>query len=480
LISGAARIIGAFMLPNAFGDAYVYIRDAGVLRSKIVSGTFALTDLYGFWLPLYQFICGLVSVVINQPFYVGKVVSAIFGIGVCLLVFAISLRLTTNRVAALLAFLLIALNPLHILYSASAMTDIPHAFFVLASLYFALDERWILAAVMAALAGLTRMDSWMFLVILPALQLLKERRVSIVGVMILALPPLFWLYISWKARGDPWACFVERKQYMDALLANSPRLAHLSLAGIVRDGSALLISTDLAVLVACFVGAWLTLKQMAASVIARQSENLYQVLRVSAYFFAFLSFLVLAYLTHKQPIIYHRYGLITFALGIPMLPWTYLKVTAQKPQWARRVFVSIVILCTINSSLQLVGCIGFLNQTSAQRAVADYLRTHFQPNDDAHIFSDEGTVLALSGIPPERFLSSSDAPKNREAFRAYLKERHVEYLVFVDKEDSTPAQLFPELKSGVEGEMFRQVMRSRTRFLHTDILVYEVINTSAR
>src|SRR5207253_483102 len=146
-----------------------------------------LTDLYGFWLPLYQFICGLICLIINQPFYVAKVVSAISGIGVCLLVYMISLRLTAHRTAALLAFTLIALNPLHILYSASAMTDVPHAFFVLGSLYFALNRRWVLAALLAALAGLTRMDSWMFLVILPVLQLLKERRVSLLALIILTL-----------------------------------------------------------------------------------------------------------------------------------------------------------------------------------------------------------------------------------------------------------------------------------------------------
>ena len=51
---------GAFFLPNTFGDAYVYIRDIGNLSTKIKAGTFALTDLYGFWLPLYQLISALV------------------------------------------------------------------------------------------------------------------------------------------------------------------------------------------------------------------------------------------------------------------------------------------------------------------------------------------------------------------------------------------------------------------------------------
>src|SRR3989475_4627907 len=137
-VSAIPRILGAFFLPNAFGDAYVYIRDIGTMSTKMRAGAFTFTDLYGFWLPLYQFISALFNVVVGNGFYSGKLVAAVFGVGVCLLVYQVTLQLTAHRTAALLAFLLIALNPLHIFYSASAMTDVPHAFFVLASLYFCL------------------------------------------------------------------------------------------------------------------------------------------------------------------------------------------------------------------------------------------------------------------------------------------------------------------------------------------------------
>src|ERR1041385_2999278 len=86
LVAAAPRILGAFLLPNTFGDAYVYIRDIGNLSTKLRTGTFALTDLYGFWLPCYQFIAALLNVVIGNGFYAGKLVSALFGIGVAILV----------------------------------------------------------------------------------------------------------------------------------------------------------------------------------------------------------------------------------------------------------------------------------------------------------------------------------------------------------------------------------------------------------
>src|ERR1043166_8368715 len=122
VVSALPRILGAFFLPNAFGDAYVYIRDIGTFSTKISNGTFGVTDLFGFWLPLYQFISALLNVAVRNGFYSGKIVSASFGAGSCILVYAIAFRLTYDRRVALATFLLIALNPLHIFYSASAMT----------------------------------------------------------------------------------------------------------------------------------------------------------------------------------------------------------------------------------------------------------------------------------------------------------------------------------------------------------------------
>src|SRR3954469_376580 len=167
LVPSVPRILGAFFLPNAFGDAYVYIQEIGTLSTKISNGSFRLTDLFGFWLPFYQLIAAVLNVFIKNGFYSGKVVAALFGAGTCLFVYLVTKRLTKNDAAALLIFLLIAFNPLHVFYSASAMTDVPHAFFVLACLYFALTSNWIVAALFAALAGFTRVESWMLLALLP-------------------------------------------------------------------------------------------------------------------------------------------------------------------------------------------------------------------------------------------------------------------------------------------------------------------------
>ena len=454
------RILGAFFLPNAFGDAYVYIRDIGAMSAKLRAGTFAITDLYGFWLPLYQFLSAFINVFVGNGFYAGKVVSAVFGIGVCLLIYSITLRVTAHRTAALLAFLVIGLNPLHIFYSASVMTDVPHAFFLLASLYFCFQERWVLAAIFAALAGLTRMESWMFIALIPAIQFSRARRISIAAVAILAIPPLFWLYVSWKATGNWRACFVARREYHDWLFAANPTLAHFSLPHILRDGATLLISADIAVMMGAFVAGWFVIKPLVRR--ARTQEDVRVIVPALIFFFATLGMIAAAYLSGAMPIIFPRYGLILFTLGMPILAWATLMLRSRRPQLARRLLIAVVAILAFDASVQLVGSVGLLNQITAQRAVAYYLHTHFQTDSNARIFCDEGTVQALSGIPPEKFLTSFDAPRDREGFLNYLKEKKVEYLVFVVNQDSTPVRLFPGLESGDYNQSVEPLMNSHT------------------
>src|SRR5260370_18305865 len=151
--------------------------------------------------------------------------------------------MTGDRSGGVSGFVLVALNPLHIVKSASAMTDVPHAFFVLASLYLVLESRWIPAASLAALAGLTRVDSWMLIALIPLIQFFKERRVSPIALAILLMPPLFWFWISWKATGNWLATFETRKHYLDWLLSVNPSFARFSVQHILRDGWLLLSST---------------------------------------------------------------------------------------------------------------------------------------------------------------------------------------------------------------------------------------------
>ncbi|HEV8138437.1 MAG TPA: glycosyltransferase family 39 protein [Pyrinomonadaceae bacterium] len=472
-IAATPRLFGAFFLPNTFGDAYVYIRDIGNLSIKLKTGTLAVTDLYGFWLPLYQFISAVINVIVANGFYTGKIVAALFGVGVCLLVYAITLQLVEHKLAALLAFMLLAFSPLHILTSTSALTDVPHAFFVLAALYFVLRRRWLVAAVFAALAGLTRVESWMLIALIPALQFWKERRVSVGPLIIMLLPPLFWFWVSWKAAGDLLATFKVRQQYHDWLMIQNPALRHFTFAGVTKDTGMFLSGVDIAVLIAAFVAGWLVLRSVASKDRDETGNGrVASIVPPLIFFFPFFALLTIAYLTHQQPIIFPRYGVILFSLGIPILAWTYFAIKKRRPEMSRRVLVGIIVLCALNMSAQLAGGVGELNRYAAQRQVADYLRSHFDRDSGAKIFCDEGTVRALSGLSEDRFLVSANAPRDQDAFVEYLHQNRVEYLVAIQNETSKPEHLFPNSEYGDPIAGYEFITEAHTEFLFTNIHVY--------
>src|SRR5262249_38403261 len=203
------------------------------------------------------------------------------------------------------------------------------------------------------------------------------------------------------------------------------------------------------------------------------SEETQLILPPLVLFFAFLSLLVVAYLTHQQPIIFPRYGLILFKLGLPLLACAFLNVIEKGPRVAPRVLVCIIVICTLDASIELAGAAGTIKQYRAQRAVADYLRAHFAQKTNARIFCDEGTVQALSGIPTERFVTSAAAPKSQSEFFRFLREKEITYLVFIKKQDSVPGQLFPDLESK-EPDGFDLVVHSYSDFLPIDIWLYRV------
>ena len=463
LLAAIPRLFGAFFLPNAFGDAYVYIQEIGTLSTKISNGSFRLTDLFGFWLPFYQLMAALLNVAVKNGFYSGKIVAALFGAGTCLFVYLITQRLTGNHTAALWMFLVIALNPLHIFYSASAMTDVPHACLVLGALYFILSGNCIVAAIFGALAGFTRVESWMLVALIPLLQFIRERRISIVAFLILIIPPVLWFYISWKATGNWLACFVQRQQYHDWLLQMNPAIARFSLINILKDGATLLISTDIAVLVASFAAAWVVIKRAPRLLkTGANRPDAHNLLPPVLVFFAFLALLLVAYVTHQQPIIFPRYGLVLFTLGLPMLAWIFLHIRKRYPESWRKVLLAIIAVLVCDISIQFAGAVGTVNQYRAQRVVADYLREHFDPNSGGRIFCDEGTVRVLSGIPEEHFITSSLA--QRDDSRLEL----VAYLVVADVQGSRFEKLMRRGEApSFDG--FEVVVHSYTSFLPTEI-----------
>jgi len=470
--AGLPRILLAFRLPNPDGDAYAYLETIERMRASLVAGSFSAKTLFSFWLPIYQFICALISVFANHPVYVSKLVSAVCGTGVCALVFLITLRLTANRMISLTVALLVALNPLHMLYSAFSLTEIPHALVVLGSLYAAITGRWTAAAICAAMAGFMRVESWMLIALLPALELLAGRRVSIKLCGLLLIAPVLWLAICWAATGDCLAYFHERSRYVHDIVAAYPHLQTMSPARLWQNAYSLIHSANPVVMLGCVVGTGLLIRHRLVSGLPGASQNSLAVVAVAVFFFAYLSFLVAAFLTGNQPDIWDRYGLIFFAGGLPLAAWTYLKITGGKPRLAVAMAAMVFVVCITETYSQVKDAGEIVRRTSPQLIIANKLQDLYQLDASLRILCDDRVVVRLSEIPPQRFITSSDLPAEPAGILADLSKREVNYIVYQKDDEGSPMSLFTELQDGIQTEHFKLVAPAFTTDWHGRVYLY--------
>ena len=483
LIALGTRLTAAFLLPNPEQDGYSYAEIIARLSSQISEGHLQLVDLFGFWFPLFPLTAAIPNFWIDNSLVTGKVLSALCGAGSCVIVFAIAQRISRSIALGYLAFALIVLNPLHLLYSAACMTDIPSSFLVLASLWSLLRRRWVLAAIFAALAGCVRIEPWALIPLLPLVQFAHEKRISITALIILIIPPLAWLAISHLATGDPFAYFAARARYHANYLDFYPTRHGFALADIRQDVDYFLLGANRIVVLAIIATAMLWILRTA---------RCHRLMPLSwaaplAYAAVLFGFLFLAYVTKRQPVILPRYGLILFPLGLPLLTWL---IGLSIKHWPRSLSVKLVALILIGLCLrETKGQVDTVWKVRADfrahQQIAHALRAAFSqsPNVEQRCFSDDVGVRVLSRLPADRFVRSAFAPasawQDAAVFESYLEENHVTYLVFTKIEDSLPPQVFPHLGSSaqINSEKFQLIAFASSPFA-SDVWLYRLRDTA--
>jgi hypothetical protein len=365
------------------------------------------------------------------------------------LVFAITKKLTPNLWLSFIAFALVLFCPLHLLYSAACMTDVPHLCLVLASVWLIMDERWIGAAVFAALAEAVRIEAWVFVWLIPLLQFLRQRRISIVVVATVLFSPLAWLIISYIATGDFLAYLAERARYHANYLDFYPTRHGYAWADIKTDIDYFFMGANRTV----FTSAIVVMGLSILPAIRRGHRIYWPVVIISSYVIALLGFLIFAYVTKRQPVILPRYSLVIFALGLPLFAWLlHLLGDNWKPRPVAICFMALAVALSMSDWQKQIPIISKVfddfhaHQQVAQR-IAGELQRASDPN--AHGFSDDVAVRVLSGLSPARFARSALAPsaawQDVNDFESYLRQMNVAYLVFTRVEDSLPAKFYPEL-----------------------------------
>ncbi|MDB6148368.1 MAG: hypothetical protein JWO45_2032 [Spartobacteria bacterium] len=447
-IALVSRCCVALILPNAEQDGYSYAEIITRLSGLMASGNFRPADLFGFWLPLFQFVSAILNLFIHNPIVAGKIVNLICGTITCVLVFAITLNLTKSLAYAWLAFALIILNPLHILYSAACMTDIPHSCLVLGSLWFILRKRWIGGALLAALAECVRIEAWALILVLPCLQLIRERRISLIALAILLVPPVAWLAIGRYATGDTFTYFADRARYQASYLEFYPTRHGFTFSDVYRDAIYFLSGANGTVLLAAIIANGIIISRRL--IVSR--DLWWSVIAIGAYGCALFSALLFAYVTKAQPVLFPRYGLIFFVLGLPLFAWLLQVVMNRlKPRrLAELVVVAAIAVLVWQAEAQVPTIFKVLADFHAHKhLIADLLSQFHDATPESRCFSDDAAIHIMSGQPSERFLGSTTVPtrarQSQAEFESYLRDEHVAFLVFARTENSLPVKFYPEL-----------------------------------
>jgi len=475
-VSLGSRLLAAFLLPNAEQDGYSYADKIDLLTKHLAQ--LGWSELYVIRLPLFQLTSAVANVFLHNALLAGKILSGLCGAISCVLVFALTKRLTQSLVWAGIAFALVLTNPLHLLYSAACMTDVPHVCLVLASLWFLLQERWLGAAICAALAGSVRLESWALIPLLPLLQFVRQRRISLFALVLLLLPPLLWLLISYMAKGDPFAYFADRAAYHANYLDFYPTRHGFALADLRTDADYFLLGANEIIFLASLAAIGLTIFQFV-----RQSDRAsWPALSTSAYIAALFGLLLLAYVTKRQPVILPRYSLIFFALGLPLAAWLLQYVLDHCQPRLVIVGAAILLGCfTVGEWRRQIPIITKVRDDfGAHEQICRALKSALpQLEPGACCFSDDVAIRVLSGLPPSRFLRSAIAPaaawREKAVFESYLQEQHGALLVFARIEDSIPPKVLPDLGrvSSADVGKFEFVIMAPSSF-GPDIWLYRV------
>lgn len=195
LVAGALRLALALWTVDAPGDG----PSRALLGWQWLAAPRLVRD--GHWLPLGEVLVGLANLVLPDPLWAARSLSLVTGTASVALLAGLA-RALFGPPAGLPAAALLALLPMHVALSATALVDAPALFFLLLALRLALATaaaaRPVLPlaglALAAGLATGLRYEPWLLVPLLALHQLLATRSLARAGLVLLAVLPMpaFW------------------------------------------------------------------------------------------------------------------------------------------------------------------------------------------------------------------------------------------------------------------------------------------------
>jgi hypothetical protein len=194
-----------------------------------------------------------------------------------------------------------------------------------------------------------------------------------------------------------------------------------------------------------------------------------------------LGFVLLAYVTNNQPVIWPRYGLVFFAMGLPLLACTLLPLLTGSEKGRRAAAYVFSIIFGLQFSAQLVDATRITLQSDQHRVVAQFLEEQKHQDGSVRVYCEDGAIRVLSRIPLEEFRDQYNTPKSRSVtdvstFVESLKENQVRFLIYKDLQGSHLKEIVARIKSqpGNTGITLEEVSPKPRNRRDEAIVIYRV------
>ncbi|GEM_PF-2180967 len=432
-----SRILAAIFIPNAVWDSFEYIEKINFLRTELQNGTFNLGDMFGLWVPFYQFFCAFIEFVFSTSasgtIFVPKLITALFGITASLLIVKITLDITKNEWSGLIAGTVVLIHPTLLVYSATALTDIPYSAIILATLIALMNKRWYLASFFIAIASLTRTDGWVLIPLVTMLVYYLQTEAQLKVEAALAKKPdqtkevprgfytaiicfgimfsgiILWFLISKDYGGNILYFFKYRNEYIEKRSAYFAATLAITPKNIVRNFNSLFISMYpfLIVIIIAAVFNSFTAKWNIKSILTYVKNERKSVIFLPSLLFGYMAmYYVMVYFARQQNEFFVRYGITMLSIAIPIGIYLMNKFLALTK--LAYVLLAIVTVVGVWSMVSLVNEeLKFRWSMPWNDRVSNFITKYANEHPNNLIYCDNPIVRVNSKLPANRFVMSS-------------------------------------------------------------------------
>lgn len=484
-----SRILAAIFIPNAVWDSFEYIEKINFIRTELQNGTFNLGDMFGLWVPFYQFFCAFIEFVFSTSgggtIFVPKLITAIFGITASLLIVKITLDITKNEWSGLIAGACVLIHPTLLVYSSTALTDIPYSAIILAMLIALMNKRWYLASFFIAIASLTRTDGWVLIPLVTMLVYYLQTEAQLKVEAALAKKPdqakevprgfytaiicfaimfsgiILWFMISKDYGGNILYFFKYRNEYIEKRSAYFASTLAITPKNIVKNFNSLFISLYpyLIVIVIAAIYNSFSAKWNIKSILTYVKNERKSVIFLPSLIFGYMAlYYIGVYFARQQNEFFVRYGITMLSIAIPISIYLLNRfISMSKFAYGLVAIVSIVGVWTYVSIIKEE--MNFRWSMPWNDKVSNFITKYANENPNSIIYCDNPIVRVNSKLPASRFIMSSqlnaDFNHANVNIDSIVVAKKIGLAILTNYENCTLIRKKPILKEGKSNSIYR-------------------------